>query len=428
MARDSLYPVSVKAGKPILGMLPTGWQKLSLEKCLNIEARKAYIQDNQEYDLVTVKRSRGGVIRREHLKGKDISVKSQFYIKEGDFLISKRQIVHGACGLVPKELSGSIVSNEYCVLTGKSGFYLPYMEFLSESLYFQQTCFHSSIGVHIEKMIFKLDSWFKWPFNIPPLSEQKRIVKILSTWDKAISVTEKLLANSQQQKKALMQQLLTGKKRLLDENGVRFSGEWEKGKFCDMANIDTGYAFKSKDFTQSDSGIPIIRMSDFKTGGLDVLGAAKVDRDSVNGLDKFKLRVGDFVFGMSGSLNNYGRVEKKDLPCYLNQRVGRILAKECANQAFITYLYLSDSIQQSILDKAAGAAQLNISISDLRSMVVYYPCIEEQQKIAAVLSAADAEISTLEKKLACLRDEKKALMQQLLTGKRRVKVDEAVAE
>ncbi|MCS6048412.1 hypothetical protein LNN83_27675 [Klebsiella pneumoniae subsp. pneumoniae] len=75
MARDSLYPVSVKAGKPILGMLPTGWQKLSLEKCLNIEARKAYIQDNQEYDLVTVKRSRGGVIRREHLKGKDISVK-----------------------------------------------------------------------------------------------------------------------------------------------------------------------------------------------------------------------------------------------------------------------------------------------------------------------------------------------------------------
>ncbi|ELR5595388.1 restriction endonuclease subunit S [Escherichia coli] len=263
---------------------------------------------------------------------------------------------------------------------------------------------------------------------VPPYNEQKKIAQILSTWDKAISVTEKLLTNSQQQKKALMQQLLSGKKRLLDENGVRFSGEWEKGKFCDMANIDTGYAFKSKDFTQSDSGIPIIRMSDFKTGGLDVLGAAKVDRDSVNGLDKFKLRVGDFVFGMSGSLNNYGRVEKKDLPCYLNQRVGRILAKECANQAFITYLYLSDSIQQSILDKAAGAAQLNISISDLRSMVVYYPCIEEQQKIAAVLSAADAEISTLEKKLACLRDEKKALMQQLLTGKRRVKVDEAVAE
>jgi type I restriction enzyme S subunit len=63
----------------------------------------------------------------------------------------------------------------------------------------------------------------------PPVAEQKKIAQILSTWDKAISVTEKLLTNSQQQKKALMQQLLTGKKRLLDENGVRFSGEWHLG-------------------------------------------------------------------------------------------------------------------------------------------------------------------------------------------------------
>ncbi|HCR3034690.1 TPA: restriction endonuclease subunit S, partial [Escherichia coli] len=62
---------------------------------------------------------------------------------------------------------------------------------------------------------------------VPPLAEQKKIAQILSTWGKAIAVTEKLLVNSQKQKKALMQQLLTGKKRLLDENGVRFRGEWK---------------------------------------------------------------------------------------------------------------------------------------------------------------------------------------------------------
>ncbi|MGL9562322.1 restriction endonuclease subunit S [Escherichia coli] len=61
----------------------------------------------------------------------------------------------------------------------------------------------------------------------PPVAEQKKMAQILSTWDKAISVTEKLLTNSQQQKKALMQQLLTGKKRLPDENGVSFSGAWK---------------------------------------------------------------------------------------------------------------------------------------------------------------------------------------------------------
>ncbi|HCO6134978.1 TPA: restriction endonuclease subunit S [Escherichia coli] len=404
MARDSLYPVSVKAGKPILGMLPTGWQKLSLDKCLNIEARKAYIQDNQEYDLVTVKRSRGGVIRREHLKGKDISVKSQFYIKEGDFLISKRQIVHGACGLVPKALSGSIVSNEYCVLTGKSGFYLPYMEFLSESLYFQQTCFHSSIGVHIEKMIFKLDSWFKWPFNIPPLSEQKRIVKILSTWDEAISVTEKLLTNSQQQKKALMQQLLTGKKRLLDENGVRFSGEWVYLTFDNafiVANKKSTQV-KSSDYLQSGS-IPIIDQGQSRIAGycnnLEVYSDVPV---IVFGDHTRCVKWIEFVFCPGADGTQVIKTSK-----ILEPKLG--------------YYLLSNT---DIPNLGYSRHMRELKEKDFRLPLD----IKEQQKIAAVLSAADAEISTLEKKLACLKDEKKALMQQLLTGKRRVKVDEAVAE
>lgn len=404
MARDSLYPVSVKAGKPILGMLPTGWQKLSLEKCLNIEARKAYIQDNQEYDLVTVKRSRGGVIRREHLKGKDISVKSQFYIKEGDFLISKRQIVHGACGLVPKELSGSIVSNEYCVLTGKSGFYLPYMEFLSESLYFQQTCFHSSIGVHIEKMIFKLDSWFKWPFNIPPLSEQKRIVKILSTWDEAISVTEKLLTNSQQQKKALMQQLLTGKKRLLDENGVRFSGEWVYLTFDNafiVANKKSTQV-KSSDYLQSGS-IPIIDQGQSRIAGY------------CNNLEVYS-DVPVIVFG------DHTRCVKWIAFVFCPGADGtQVIKTSKILEPKLGYYLLSNT---DIPNLGYSRHMRELKEKDFRLPLD----IKEQQKIAAVLSAADAEISTLEKKLACLKDEKKALMQQLLTGKRRVKVDEAVAE
>ena len=258
----------------------------------------------------------------------------------------------------------------------------------------------------------------------PDASEQKKIVQILSTWDKAITITEQLLANSQQQKKALMQQLLTGKKRLLDKNGVRFSGEWKKGKLSEIANIDSGYAFKSTDFTDTEKGIPIIRMSDFKTGGIDISCAAKVIPEITIGLDRFKLKTGDFVFGMSGSLSNYGWVKEQDLPCFLNQRVGRILAKECAVQLFVTYLYLSDKIQQSILDKAAGAAQLNISSTDLRNTIVNYPSFEEQERIAAVLSSADQEVSTLQQKLDALKQEKKALMQQLLTGKRRVKIDD----
>ena len=258
----------------------------------------------------------------------------------------------------------------------------------------------------------------------PPLAEQNEIAQILSTWDQAISATEKLLENSQQQKKALMQQLLTGKKRLLDENGTKFRGDWKKGKLGDLAKIDSGFAFKSSDFTDSFDGTPIIRMNDLKKGGLNISEAAQVSKEITNSLQRFRLNSGDFVFGMSGSLSNYGWVKEKDLPCYLNQRVGRLVANERGNQMFVTYLYLSEIVQQNILDKAAGAAQLNISVNDLRSIQVFYPVKDEQRKIAEVLSLADQEIETLQKKLDCLKHQKKALMQQLLTGKRRVKLGE----
>ena len=252
--------------------------------------------------------------------------------------------------------------------------------------------------------------------------EEEKIAQILSTWDKAIAVTEQLLANSQQQKKALMQQLLTSKKRLLDENGARFEGEWRKGMLGDITIIDSGFAFKSIDFTESEEGIPVIRMSDFKNGEINTKDSAKISIEIIKGLDRYKLKVGDFIFGMSGSLNNYGWVSEKDIPCYLNQRVGRILSKDNSNQIFIAYLYLSDMVQKTIIDKAAGAAQLNISIKDLREIKVCYPSKNEQQKIAVVINTAAKEIEALQRKLDCLQQEKKALMQQLLTGKRRVKV------
>ena len=86
----------------------------------------------------------------------------------------------------------------------------------------------SSTGARHDRMAIASDDFMAMPLPVPSLPEQQKIAKILSTWDQAISTTEQLLANSQQQKKALMQQLLTGKKRLLDKNGVRFSDEWCK--------------------------------------------------------------------------------------------------------------------------------------------------------------------------------------------------------
>ncbi len=234
--RNGSFPESVQSGVPQLSSTPEGWSRVPLGKYLTEIKRPVDMKDDQQYKLVTVKRSRGGAEERGVTLGRDIKVKSQFYVEPNDFLISKRQIVHGACALVPQHLDGAIVSNEYSVLGTNGKFDLNFLKYMSNSIYFQQTCFHSSIGVHVEKMIFKLNRWLKWDFNIPPLPEQKKIARILSTWDKAIETVDNLIENSQQQKKALMQQLLTGKKRL-----PGFSGEWKKVKLENiLSSLDAG--------------------------------------------------------------------------------------------------------------------------------------------------------------------------------------------
>ncbi|MET3605781.1 restriction endonuclease S subunit [Sphaerotilus sulfidivorans] len=208
------YPASVQPGIPNLPRAPEGWRRITLGEHLTEVRRPASLRADDEYRLVTVKRSRGGVELRETLTGREIKTPSQFYVRTGDFLISKRQIVHGACGIVPAELDGAVVSNEYAVLNSDGQIDLRFLRYLSESRYFQQTCFHSSIGVHVEKMIFKTERWLKWPFNIPPLPVQQRIVEVLDTARREVELIAAQIERLKQEKAALMADLLTGKRRV----------------------------------------------------------------------------------------------------------------------------------------------------------------------------------------------------------------------
>ena len=208
------FPPSVQPGIPNLPRAPDWWSRAPLGHHLTEVRRPAPLNPNDAYRLVTVKRSRGGVELRETLTGRQIKTRTQFYVQTGDFLISKRQIVHGACGIVPAELDGAVVSNEYAVLNSDGQIDLRFLRYLSESRYFQQTCFHSSIGVHVEKMIFKTERWLKWPFNIPPLPVQLRIVEVLDTARREVELIAAQIDRLKQEKAALMADLLTGKRRV----------------------------------------------------------------------------------------------------------------------------------------------------------------------------------------------------------------------
>ena len=235
---------------------------------------------------------------------------------------------------------------------------------------------------------------------IPPSEEQKKIAQILSTWDQAISATEKLLKNSQEQKKALMQQLLTGKKRLLDENGVRFSGEWQRielGLLLDYQQ-PTPYLVESTAYSDSYE-TPVLT-----AGKTFILGYT----NESSGIYKDQLPV--IIFDDFTTDSKY-----VDFPFKAKSSAMKILTAKKG----VSIKFVFEAMQ--MLQFTVGGHQRHW-ISIFSNLVIPLPNLKEQQKIAEVFSLADQEIENLQKKLDCLKQEKKALMQQLLTGKKRVKV------
>ena len=235
---------------------------------------------------------------------------------------------------------------------------------------------------------------------LPPLVEQRKIAQILSTWDQAISTSEKLLENSQQQKKALMQQLLTGKKRFLDENGMIFSSKWLSEKLEKICAISTG----KKDVNEGNpNGIyPFFTCASEPTAS-----------------DSYSYDCEALLIAGNGNLGKTHYIKGK-FEAY--QRTYILSKFDEKIQPLYLYQYILYWLMRDIEREKQHGAMPYIKLGLLQNFKIFIPSLTEQLKIIEVLSLADQEIETLQKKLNCLKQEKKALMQQLLTGKKRVKV------
>ncbi|WP_461603370.1 restriction endonuclease subunit S [Aeromonas salmonicida] len=256
-----------------------------------------------------------------------------------------------------------------------------------------------------------------------PLPEQNKIAKILSTWDKAITTTEQLLANSQQQKKALMQQLLTGKKRLRDNNGVRFSGEWQQCIIEDFFDVGSSKRVLQDDW--KNEGTPF-----YRTRELVSLSKNEPFRSEVFIADELfhELSIkygapkpGDFLVSGVGTLGISYQVKDGDRFYFKDGNVLWFKIKEGLFSDYFKYCFQSDFLQEQIVAQASITTVGTYTIQNAKKTKFWCPpSIAEQQKISAVLSTADQEIAALQQKLDALKQEKMALMQQLLTGKKRV--------
>ena len=252
--------------------------------------------------------------------------------------------------------------------------------------------------------------------HLPSNIEQQKIASILSTWDKAIELKEKLIEQKKVQKKGLMQKLLTGEVRL-----PGFAGRWQQVRLGKFTKLQGGYAFKSTEFVQQ--GIPIIRISNIDPEITDT-NQDFVYYDEIGISDSFKVNFGDILIAMSGATTGKVGLYKKREIAYLNQRVGKfvILDKSKLDYSFLYHLIMSSMFKLQLKEELATGAQPNISSKQIENFKFNIPSLDEQKKISRTLNQIDRSIILQEKEIALLKHQKQGLMQQLLTGKIRVKV------
>lgn len=255
---------------------------------------------------------------------------------------------------------------------------------------------------------------------VPPLAEQRKITEILGVWDEVIEKQSRLIERLELRKRGLMQRLLSGRTRL-----PGFTSPWQKVKLGEIGKTYNGLTSKSKeDFEEGNAKfIPYINVFSNEMVDTKKLGVVNVNESEKQNMVKY----GDIFFTVSSETPDevgMASVLLEDIGnTYLNSFCFgyRLNNFEVLNPIFASYILRGDRFRNYMMVLAQGSS-FNISKNEVMRLRIELPSLPEQKAIAEVLTTADDEIATYRKKLDALRLQKRGLMQQLLTGKTRVKI------
>jgi type I restriction enzyme, S subunit len=243
------------------------WEARPIGEILTETKRQIVLKDNLRYELVTVKRRNGGVVSRGYLWGREILVKNYSQLKTGDFLISKRQVVHGAAGIVPVELNNAIVSNEYLVAVGNNEIATEFLTILASLPDMRKKFFLSSYGVDIEKLFFDVEDWKKRSITIPKPLEQTQIVGYFQELDSLIWLHQRKHDKLVALKKSMLQKMFPQAGATTPEiRFKRFSEDWEQKKLGEVGDTQSGIGFSDAE-QGGGTGVPFFKVSDMNRAG-----------------------------------------------------------------------------------------------------------------------------------------------------------------
>lgn len=318
--------------------------------------------------------------------------------------------------LLPREYSGSLLNQNAVVIRTKK-----YSESFQKLLL---NHFRTDRYIQYIEIIFRgnanqasitLVDLFKYKIPLPPTkTEQTAIANALSDIDALIQSLSRLIAKKRQIKQGAMQTLLN------PYENSRLKEGWvvkKLGDECELITKGTTPTSIGKDF--HNSGINFIKIETVGNSG-EILKEklAYIDVETHAILKRSQLKEDDLLVSIAGALGRTCIVKKEFLPANTNQAlaIARLKQESMLVLKFVYFTLKTERIKKHIEGISVQGAQANLSLQNIYDLPVEHPLIEEQSRIATILSDMDADIAALETKLAKIQQIKQGMMQNLLTG------------
>lgn len=414
MATNTDIPQGYKA--TALGIIPQEWEVMRLGDIVSITSGESpslyHLKAEGKYPYVKVEDLNNCEKYQE--SSREYSDDNNTTIKAGSIIFPKRgaSILNNKVRIAAKDIqmdSNMMAITPHTAIVDTEFLYI---RILHERLY--RIADTSSIPQINNKHIIP------YKIAVPPLAEQRKMAEVLGVWDEAIEKQARLIEKLALRKRALMQRLLSAKLRL-----PGFSEPWQKVKLGDIGDTYNGLSGKNKDDFEYGNAqfIPYINVFSNERIDTNNLGCVQIKPNEQQNTVKY----GDIFFTVSSETPDEVGMASVLLEhldnTYLNSFCFgyRLNNFSTLNPFFAAYLFRTEHFRNYMSVLAQGSTRFNISKKEVMKLKIDLPTIEEQTAIAEVLTAADREIELAKEKLERLRRQKRGLMQQLLTGKKRVK-------
>lgn len=421
------YPGYKDSDVEWLGEVPQSWTVKRLGYYFTERREKV-----SDVDFEPLSVTKQGIVPQLETAAKTDDNDNRKKVCAGDFVINSRSDRKGSSGISDRDGSVSLINTVLCPREDVLGIFVHH---LFRSIPFQEEFYRYGKGIVADLWSTNYSEMKSIVLAVPPLPEQSAIATFLdretSKIDVLVAEQEKLIELLKEKRQAVISHAVT---KGLDPNvpmknsGVEWLGEvpehWAVHKLGYKCLLQGGYAFASESFCSD--GIPIVRMNNLSRGSLNLEEAVCIPADC--SIDKVSLNNGDLIWGMSGSigdtgsLGNFARVRQKDIPCQLNQRVGRFLPKDSGVSIdFLEWLIQSKYFYEQILLLVTGTAQFNVSSNQVESCIVSLPPQDEQYEIVLHLAAEVKRLEALQaesqRAIDLLKERRSALISAAVTGK-----------